>query len=773
MTINTNETLKLTLLVAGLRDIVPFPGFPFVAEFTSKCDIAAVEEASGLNRIMFIALKKPSDIKDYTSESIHEYGAVAKIKRCIPVDKSRIRVIFEPVCRAKADGFIKTGNLFSVSVTLDQRDTVFADTPELKAMRDTAFKAYKNAHKHVRMLSPTAEAKIKSSPDISNFTDFMAACAVESSELRQEIFEIYDPVARLERTIVVLKEQEEAVESEIRIENRVALAMDKNQHDYYLREKIKAIREELGESEEADEYFRKIEAAELPDYVREKLTCEAERMANNAFGSPENAVIRGYLDTCLSMPWLISDDTVVDIKYARKVLEADHFGIEKVKTRILEYIAVKKLSPELRSQIICLVGPPGVGKTSVASSIARSMNRKFVRVSLGGIKDESDIRGHRKTYVGAMPGRITEALIHAGVNNPVILLDEIDKVGHSHNGDPESALLEVLDPEQNKNFRDHYTELAFDLSDCVFIATANTLDTIARPLLDRMEIIELNTYTRHEKLEIAKRHLVPKQLKLHGLDKKSFSVTDGAILELIDYYTAEAGVRNLERKLAALCRKAALKRAEGYEGKISIKGTDIKEYLGNRKARPEKISANNEVGIVNGLAYTEVGGDLLKVEAVVMEGTGKLELTGSLGDVMKESAHAALSFVRTRSKELGIDSEFYKKNDIHIHVPDGAVPKDGPSAGITLATVLASALSGKPVRRDLAMTGEVTVSGKVLAIGGLREKTLAAYAAGVKTVIIPEENLPSLEDIDPKVRETLEFIPVKSADEVFKIALVN
>lgn len=594
-----------------------------------------------------------------------------------------------------------------------------------------------------------------------------------SPQKRQEVLECFDPIKRLEHTIVLMCEEAQILELEGDIRNRVNRNMDQNQREYYLREQLKEIHRELGDEDESEEYTAKIKKAALPEAVESKLLKEAERMAHNASGSPENAVLRSYLDTCLSLPWNKSTKQRISVAASRRVLDADHYGLEKVKKRILEYIAVRQLTPNIKSQIICLVGPPGVGKTSIAASIARSMKRKFVRVSLGGVRDEADIRGHRKTYIGSMPGRITEALIKAEVRDPVILLDEIDKISHTGNGDPEAALLEVLDPEQNVRFRDHYTELEFDLSECMFIATANTLDTVARPLIDRMEIIELKTYTRHEKLEIARKHLVPKQLSRHGLDKSMLSFSDAAILELCDYYTAEAGVRSLERRIGELCRKAALKRAEGESEKLTLKPQDIRELLGSRKVRPEKIAEQDEIGAVNGLAYTSVGGDLLKLEALVLEGTGKLELTGSLGDVMKESARIALSFIRSRANKLAIDPEFYKKCDIHIHVPEGAVPKDGPSAGVTLTTVLASALGGYPVRRDIAMTGEVTLRGNVLAIGGLKEKTLAAYNAGVKKVIIPADNIPDLEEIDPVVYDALEFVPVSHVDEVLALALVQ
>lgn len=521
---------------------------------------------------------------------------------------------------------------------------------------------------------------------------------------------------------------------------------------------------------DADEYAAKIAAADLPDEVRAKLSKEADKLNRTPFGSVEATVIMNYLDVVLEIPWKSYTHDKLNVDAAKKILDADHDGLEKVKNRILEFLAVKQLNPQLKNQIICLVGPPGTGKTSVAASVARAMNRRYVRVSLGGIHDEAEIRGHRKTYVASMPGRIITALTQAKVNNPLMLLDEIDKLTSDSRGDPASALLEALDPEQNKSFRDHFVEIPFDLSDVLFITTANSADTIPRPLLDRMEVIELPGYTRREKLSIAKNHLYPKQLKRHGLNKRMLKITEDALYEIIDCYTREAGVRNLERTVADLCRKAARKIVEshGEIKRIVIDKNDLPAYLGPRKLNPDRISGEDLVGVVNGLAYTEAGGDLLKIEALALDGTGKLELTGSLGDVMKESAKTALTHVRSLAAEYGIPADFYKTRDIHIHVPEGAVPKDGPSAGVTMTSALISALTGIPAAHNVAMTGEVTLTGRVLAIGGLREKTMAAYAAGIDTVLIPEENLPDLEEIDPEVRANVKFIPCRNTRQVLE-----
>jgi len=562
------------------------------------------------------------------------------------------------------------------------------------------------------------------------------------------------------------------------VQTRVHQQLEKNQKDYVLREQMKVIQGELGEGDdtaaEAEQYRKRIEALELSEESAKKLRTEVDRLARMQPLSPESGVIRTYLDTVLELPWKKTTKERIDVAAARKVLDADHYGLEKVKERILEYVAVRQLSPELKGQILCLVGPPGVGKTSIGKSIARALRRNYARLSLGGVRDEADIRGHRKTYIGAMPGRIMNALRTAGSKNALLLLDEIDKLGADSRGDPSAALLEVLDTEQNTAFRDHYIEIPFDLSDVLFIVTANTTETIPRPLLDRMELIELPSYTDEEKLQIAKQHLLPKQLKRHGLRKVQLRVDDDAIRAVIDGYTRESGVRTLERELAQVCRRAAKELVEFPDKKrITITANGLTPYLGARKIHSSTVSEGAEVGLVNGLAWTQVGGELLEVEVNVMEGSGKLELTGNLGEVMKESAHAALTYIRSRAQSLGIDPEFYKKRDIHIHFPEAAVPKDGPSAGVTVTTAMVSALTGIPVRRDVAMTGEVTLRGRVLPIGGLREKTMAALRNGIHTVIVPKLNEPDLAEIDPNVREKLQFVIAENMDTVLSTALTT
>ena len=551
--------------------------------------------------------------------------------------------------------------------------------------------------------------------------------------------------------------------------------MDQNQRDYYLREQIKAIREELGEGDEdaeLDEDLARIKALHLPVEQEKKLVKDAEKLKKQPFGSSEASVLRNYLDTVLDLPWNVKTKDRVDVAAARKILDKDHFGMEKVKERILEAMAVKEMAPESQHQILCLVGPPGVGKTSIAYSIARSMNRKMVRISLGGVHDEADIRGHRKTYVGAMPGRIMNAMTQAGSSNPVLLLDEIDKMGSDYRGDPSAALLEVLDAEQNRTYRDHYLEIPYDLSDVLFITTANTLDTVPRPLLDRMEIIELGSYTDEEKLMIAKNHLIPKQLQKHGLKKSQLRITDEAVREIISCYTRESGVRSLEREFGEICRKTAMRLLEDPETKkIAVTPNNLEQFLGVRKFVPDRLPCTDQVGLVTGLAWTSVGGETLEVEAGVMDGSGKLELTGNLGDVMKESAHAAMSYIRANAGKLGIAPDFYKTKDIHVHFPEGAVPKDGPSAGVTVCTAIVSALTGVSVRRDVAMTGEISLRGRVMRIGGLREKTMAALRHGIRTVIIPADNERDLEEIDQTVRRQLNFITAQSVDTVLDAAL--
>ncbi len=769
------EVQTLPLIV--LRGVVAFPGMMVNCEVDKDSfrSAAAAQAAATSGELVLLAsmndISEP-DTGDPDITKLCPVGTVARIKQLIRTPDGDTRLVAEGQCRATLSSIVPLERYTIAHVVAK---TVVTDDDGGLEGEAYLREANKVLQRIVRFIPAVAEDIMTHVSTIRNpgmYADFVAANILTKYEDKQAILQCFEPMTRIDTLILIMNHEMEILGTEQDIHRRVRARLNKHQRDYYLREEIKVIQEELGEGSEADEFFDRIMSARLPEEVAQKLLKDNEKLMKLPFGSAEASVISNYLDTCLGLPWTKETRDRVDVVAAQKILDNDHDGLTKVKERILEFMAVKQMSPELKNQIICLVGPPGVGKTSIAASIARAMKRKYVRVSLGGVRDESDIRGHRKTYIGAMPGRIIQALGQVGVRNPLILLDEIDKLTRDAHGDPSSALLEVLDPEQNKFFRDHFIEMPFDLSDCFFIATANTLETIPKPLIDRMEIIELSSYTREEKISIARNHLVPKQLKKHGLNRRMLKLSDDAVCELIDYYTREAGVRNLERHIASLCRKAARKLLEDTTKKqITVGASDVKEYLGPRRLRPDKISAEDEIGTVNGLAYTEVGGDMLKIEVAVLDGTGKLELTGSLGDVMKESAHAALTYTRSIAHEYGIPTDFYQKKDIHIHVPEGAVPKDGPSAGVTMMTALVSALSGIPVRRDVAMTGEITLRGNVLPIGGLKEKTMAAYTAGVTTVLIPADNMGDIDEIDPIARENLSFVPCRRATDVLSVAL--
>ena len=764
---------QLYLPVIYLRGIVAFPSIPLSFELSDESAIRAAEAAFETDSFALICAVRDMDEENITPAALFRTGTVSKIKQSVKTPEGNMRIITEGYSRATISEFRNFADYIAADVicktlTMTDEDSIRSEAYCRAMLTET--KELVNVLPSVSNDILTAAGAIRTPALLA---DFIAANILVKYSDKQQILECFDPVRRIEKIIALIRAERELLECELRIHKKVRSNLNQNQKDFYLREQIRVIQEELGDASDIDEYEERIMNAKLPDEVCKKLLKENDRLSKTPFGSSEATVIRAYLDTCLEIPWSKKTRDRIDVRAAQKILDADHNGLEKVKERILEYLAVKQLAPELKNQILCLVGPPGVGKTSVGASIAKAMNRKYVRVSLGGVRDEADIRGHRKTYIGAMPGRIIDALIKAEVKNPLILLDEIDKLTRDSHGDPASALLEVLDGEQNKSFRDHFVELPFDLSECVFIATANTLDTVPKPLLDRMEIIELKSYTRREKIAIAHDHLIPKQLKRHGLSKRTVNITDGAIGEIVDYYTREAGVRNLERNIAAIARKAAKKLVENEElKKIKIDETVVSEYLGARKLLPERIKPQDEIGVVNGLAYTDAGGDMLRVEVAVLDGTGKIELTGSLGDVMKESAKIAVSYVRSIAAQYGIPSDFYAKKDIHIHFPEGAVPKDGPSAGVTMVTALVSALTGRRVRRDIAMTGEISLRGNVLAIGGLKEKTVAAYSAGVTAVLIPEDNMRNLDELDPLVREHLRFIPCRTASDVLSNALL-
>ncbi len=769
------ETAKeATLPVIPLRGMVSFPTVIINFEAGDDAAAEAAKEAATGAALLFLVSYKDNTDEDHKDEEFPFYriGTVAKIKQMIRSPEGGTRIIAEGLTRAVAANYYKTDSE-AIHAALICKSIELPDNGGIRG-EACVHQLLKALESNLRFLpSGTDEllnaAKLFRDPGL--LCDFIAANILVRNPDRQAVLECFDPIARSELLLEILAEESGIMETEAMLRRRVNARMNRNQQEYYMREQIKVIQEELGEGNDVEEFAARIREAKLPAEVEAKLKKENDRLAKVPFGAAEATVLANYLDTCLDIPWSKTTHDRMKVDVVQKTLDADHNGLEKVKERILEYVAVKQLNPQLNNQILCLVGPPGVGKTSIAASIARAMNRKYVRISLGGVRDEADIRGHRKTYIGAMPGRIINALIQAGVRNPLILLDEIDKLTRDSHGDPTSALLEILDSEQNKSFRDHFVELPYDLSDCMFIATANSLESIPRPLLDRMEIIELGIYTKREKLAIAKDHLIPKQLARHGLTKRNLKITEDALVEVIDYYTREAGVRNLERTIATLCRKVGKRMLTEQKKSFTVSAKDIESYLGARKLLPEAVDAEDSVGCVNGLAYTELGGTLLKVEVAVLDGTGKIETTGSLGDVMKESGHIAVSYVRSIAADYGIPTDFYKTKDIHIHFPEGAVPKDGPSAGVTMVTALVSALAGIPVRHDVAMTGEVSLRGNVLAIGGLKEKTMAAYNAGATTVLLPHENLRDLENIDSLAKEHLNFVPCKKMSDVLSTAL--
>lgn len=765
---------SLTLPVIPLRGVVAFPSIPVNFELEREISKKACQAALASNMLVFLLTQKDTAVDEPSDNDFYKTGCVAQIKQTLTKNQDgNIRVIAEGYCRAEVVKLKRDKGYITADVL---SKTLTAETGVLDIRSEALINESLNTLEEMLQFHPTISGDyLTTASSISNpglLADFIASSVFVRYQDKAAVLEMFDPLKRLEKTIVLMESEMKLLRTEVDIQRKVKEAIDENQRDYYLREQLKAIESELGIDEDADELQKKMAKMTLPEEVREKLEKEIGKLAKAPTGSPEAAVIRNYIETCLDIPWNKKTHDRVDIEAAKKILDADHDGLTKIKERILEYLAVKQLNPELKNQILCFVGPPGVGKTSLGASIARAMKRKYVRVSLGGIRDESDIRGHRKTYIGSMPGRIITSLTQCGSLNPVMLLDEVDKMCSDVHGDPASALLEVLDGEQNKAFRDHFIELPVDLSDCLFIATANTLDTIPRPLLDRMEVIELHTYTPSEKLAIAKHHLFPKQLKRHGLNRRMLKLTDDAINEIISGYTRESGVRNLEREIGAICRKCAKTIVEDGVKTVSVDKGDIERLLGPKKFIDDALLSSDLVGVTNGLAYTEVGGDMLKVEVLAVEGSGKIELTGTLGDVMKESAHIAVTYTRAHADEYGIDKNFYKTKDIHIHVPEGAVPKDGPSAGVTMTTSLISALSGLRVRHDIAMTGEITLTGRVLAIGGLREKSTAAYTMGIRTLLIPKENMRDIAELDEVVRNEVKFIPCETLDDVLKNALV-
>ena len=776
MSDNQNNYIEVHLPLIALRGVVGFPAVQLSIEIARPISLKAFTAAATMNEAkILLAAQKDLSVESPTEKDIYKTGVLAEIKHVVKNPQGTLSVIFEGISRVNITAIDTSAGFIMATATVRNEPKVRTVSSSISALMHEV----KNRLVPLKSIHPTFTDDMRLAAEAITepgyLADFVASSAIIDYKNKQTILDTVLPKTRLEKLLVALGEEALLLECEHSIQMQVREKIDRNQKDYFLREQIKAIQSELGDDEddEIKEYEDKINAATLTDEVKEKLFKELGKLAKTPFGAAEGTVLRTYLDTCLDFPFGKKSTESVTVEEARKILDKDHDGLKKVKERILEFVAVKQFSPDVKNQIICLVGPPGVGKTSVAASVARALKRKYARVSLGGMHDEAEIRGHRKTYVGAMPGRIVSALINSKVENPVIVLDEIDKMAKDFRGDPTSALLEVLDPEQNKAFRDNFMEISIDLSDALFIATANSYESIPAPLLDRMEIIELSTYTDTEKLAIAKNHLVPKQLKRNGITKRMFRISDAAILELIKSYTKEAGVRNLEREIASLIRKSAKKIAESSVKSVSVTDKNLVDFLGKAKVIPEALESENPIGVVNGLAYTQAGGDLLKVEVAAMEGTGKIELTGSLGDVMKESAKIAHSYVRTIAKNYDINTDFYKNTDVHIHFPEGAIPKDGPSAGVTMVTAIVSALGNVPVKRDVAMTGEVTLRGKVLPIGGLKEKTLAAYRSGIKTVILPEDNLRDLDEVDAEARQNLHFIPCKTVSEVLSHALLR
>ena len=770
---STNEQTQLYPVLA-LRGLAVFPKQTVHFDVGRDKSVKALEEAMKRDQKILLSPQFDLEIEDPGYEDLAAIGTVGQIKQVLRAPGENTRVLVEGLFRANLKDLTRTSPYLEGHVEAISEVEPVGSARE-KALCRRAINVYSDYLTLVDHPSQSLLLRLMASQDCGYVADTIAQnSGIEFSD-KAEMLELLDPQLRLEWCIHALLEEIQVLKLEDEIQDKTRAEMDQQQRDYYLREQIKVMQDELGDGDDAseiDSYEKDILALKLPEDTEKKLLKDVDRLKKQPFGSSEGAVLRGYLDTVLELPWNVTTKERVDVAAAKRILDKDHFGMEKVKERILETLAVRKMAPEMPPQILCLVGPPGVGKTSVAYSIARSLNRKLARISLGGVRDEADIRGHRKTYVGAMPGRIITALTQAGSMNPVLLLDEVDKMGSDYRGDPSAALLEVLDAEQNKTYRDHYLEIPVDLSNVMFITTANTLDTIPRPLLDRMEVIELGSYTDEEKLMIAKDHLVPKQLEKHGLKKSQLRLSDDAIREIIRCYTRESGVRSLERLLAQICRKADKMLLDDAElQRVKVTGANLEDFLGIRKFLPDRLPEGDQVGLVTGLAWTSVGGETLEVEVNVMDGSGKLELTGNLGDVMKESAHAALSYIRANAAKLGVPGDFYKTKDIHVHFPEGAVPKDGPSAGVTVCTAMVSALTGQTVRQDVAMTGEISLRGRVLPIGGLKEKTMAAMRHGIHTVVIPEDNVRDLEEIDQTVRRALTFVPAKTVDTVLETAL--
>ena len=768
------ELSTLNLPVLALRGLTVFPDLTLSFDVEREISIYALDCAMEADRRIFLVTQREIGVMQPQEEDLYEVGTVCHILQIIKTSDSSVRVVVQGESRAHIRRLWQLKPFLQANVELLEEDFPGKFTNRTEALLRQTYAIFGEYKELVNNIPDEIVSAILDCRDPGKVADTLAQQITLHHDDRQTILEQLHPIKRLQKMNELLAHEVDVISLEMQMDQKMRQRVAQVQKDMILREQVKVLQHELGEDgdEEIDEYTEKVKALHLSEEIEKKLLKEVNRLAKQPYGSAEASVIRNYLDVCLEMPWNKQTRDRADVAKAKALLDREHFGLDKVKERILELIAVRQINPDAKGKILCLVGPPGVGKTSIAISVAKAMNRKLSRLSLGGVRDEADIRGHRKTYIGAMPGRIIDAMIRSGSMNPLLVLDEIDKLSSDMRGDPASALLEVLDSEQNYAFRDHFLEIPVDLSRVMFITTANTTDTIPRPLLDRMEVIELNSYTDEEKVEIAKRHLLPKQLKEHGLKKSQLRLSDDALRKMIAAYTRESGVRVLERQIGRLCRKAAMQLVQGDVKRVSITDKNLKDFLGVERYTESVHITKDETGVVNGLAWTEVGGEILEVEVNVMDGSGKLELTGNLGTVMQESAKTALSCLRSRSRALGIERDFYQTKDIHIHFPEGAVPKDGPSAGIAITTAMLSAMTGRKVRGDVAMTGEVTLRGRVLPIGGLKEKTMAALRNGVKTVIIPKENEKDLEEIDRTVRSKLQFIGVETVDAVFAAALV-
>ncbi|MED4585475.1 endopeptidase La [Brevibacillus choshinensis] len=766
---------KRELPLLPLRGLLVYPTMVLHLDVGREKSIRALEQAMVDDNKILLATQEEVHIEEPDAEQIYSIGTVARVKQMLKLPNGTIRVLVEGLQRAKIEEYLQQEDYFVVSITYLKEEK--AEENEVEALMRSLLNHFEQYIKLSKKVSPETLTSVQDIEEPGRLADVIASHLPLKMKDKQEILETVNIQERLEILLTILNNEREVLELERKIGNRVKKQMERTQKEYYLREQMKAIQKELGDKDgrqgEVDELRAQLEKSDAPERIKTKIEKELERLEKMPSTSAEGSVIRTYIDTLFALPWTKTTEDNLDIKHAEEVLDEDHYGLEKPKERVLEYLAVQKLVNSMRGPILCLVGPPGVGKTSLARSVARALEREFVRISLGGVRDEAEIRGHRRTYVGALPGRIIQGMKQAGTINPVFLLDEIDKLASDFRGDPASALLEVLDPNQNDKFSDHYIEETYDLTNVMFITTANSLDTIPRPLLDRMEVISIAGYTELEKLNILRGYLLPKQMEDHGLGKDKLQINEDAMLKLVRLYTREAGVRNLNREAANVCRKAAKIIVSGEKKRVVVTAKTLEALLGKPRFRYGLAEKKDQVGSVTGLAWTQAGGDTLNVEVSILAGKGKLTLTGQLGDVMKESAQAAFSYIRSRAHEWGIDPDFHEKNDIHIHVPEGAIPKDGPSAGITMATALVSALTGIPVKKEVGMTGEITLRGRVLPIGGLKEKCMSAHRAGLTTIVLPKDNEKDIEDIPESVREALTFYPVEHLDEVLRHALTK